>query len=75
MIPAHTWQPGSFPLLRSLLVQPVFLVRPQLLVRLQAGSRAGHSRRLLVLIDRSCLPVEDGRLSAGILVSQLFSKG
>lgn len=75
MIPAHPSPPSTFAALMFLLVQPAFLVRPPLLTRIYAFSRARCSRRLPTPIDRSCSTLEDVRLSAGALVSQLFSKG
>jgi hypothetical protein len=62
------------PVLTRLLTPGHFLLRPQLLTRLSACARARRSRRLLASIGRACSPLEEVRLRAGTLVSQLFSK-
>jgi hypothetical protein len=61
--------------MRYLPAQSPFLVRPQLLTRISALPRTGLSRRLPAPIDRAWSPLEDVRVSAGMFVSQRFSKG
>ncbi len=75
MMPSHPFQPATFPRSMYFLAEPPFLLRPQLLTRIEPFSRAGLPRRLPAPIDPACSGLEDVWLSAGSLVSQLFAEG
>jgi hypothetical protein len=75
MSPAPTSQSFTPPAMACQPARSRFLARPQLLTRLSAFPRARRSGRLPAPLDRSCVPREDERLSAGTLVSQFFLNG
>jgi hypothetical protein len=70
----HPHQSPTAPVLVRFLAPSHFLLRPQLLTRISAFPRARRSRRLPAPIDRACSPLEEVRLRAATLVSQLCSK-